>query len=115
MTFNQIADCTIFADIRIISILISRDRCCFEIYTATCSATKDTYHHNPNTGRSELRAGTKGCGQRYRVEGYTPKKGGAVVLSIPREEDGKVALRFTCTCGAELRAWPQLQGYRPTE
>lgn len=83
--------------------------------TATCSTTKDTYHHNPNTGRSELRAGVKGCGQRFRVEGYTPKKGGAVVLSIPREEDGKVALRFTCTCGAELRAWPQLQGYRPVE
>jgi hypothetical protein len=81
--------------------------------TATCSPTKDTYHHNPNTGRSELRPGTKGCGQKYRVEGYTPKGGKPPVLSIPHDEEGKVALRFTCTCGAELRSWPQLQGFRP--
>jgi hypothetical protein len=81
--------------------------------TATCSPTKDTYHHNPNTGRSELRAGVKGCGQKFKVEGYSPKDGGKPVLSIPRDEEGKVALRFTCTCGAELRSWPQLQGFRP--
>lgn len=81
--------------------------------TATCSPTKDTYQHNPATGKSEARPGMKGCGQKYRVEGYQPKGGKPAVLSIPRDEEGKVALRFTCTCGAELRSWPQLQGFRP--
>lgn len=81
--------------------------------TATCSPTKDAYFHNPNTGRSEKQEGRKGCGQKYRVEGYTPKGGKPPVLSIPRDEEGKVAVRFTCTCGAEVRAWPQLQGFKP--
>jgi hypothetical protein len=81
--------------------------------SATCSETKDIYAHNPNTGRSETQTGHKGCGQKFRVEGYTPKKGGKPVLSIPRDEEGKVATRFTCTCGAELRAWPQLQAFKP--
>lgn len=82
--------------------------------TANCAPARDTYAHNETTGRTEIRTGIKGCGQRYRVEGYTPRGGGKPVFAIPHDQDdpSKVALRFTCTCGASLRAWPQLQGFR---
>lgn len=81
--------------------------------TANCSPSRDTYRPNPVTGRSEP-SSIKGCGQRFRVDGYTPRTG-PVVYSIPRDDHGKVLLRFSCPCGAEVRAWGSLQGIRPTK
>jgi hypothetical protein len=73
--------------------------------TATCSPTRDIYKDGT------VLKGKKGCGQRYAVEGYSPKAG-KPVIAIPRTDDGKVAVRFKCGCGAELRAWGQLRNFR---
>ena len=55
-------------------------------------------------------AGKMGCGKNYAVEawGSGPKQR----YAIPIDGDGRVALRFECGCGAELRSWGQLQGFR---
>lgn len=76
--------------------------------TASCNETRPIYKDGQTV------EGTKGCGQRYAVEGYSRRNGG-VVLAIPRTEDGKVALRFACKCGAELRCFGELRGYRSAE
>lgn len=86
------------------------------ILTATCNKNKDRYAYDENVGKSVLQSGIKGCGRRYRLEAWDG--GGDVnkaVLAIPREEDGKFALRFSCPCGAEVRAWGSLQGFRPSK
>jgi len=82
--------------------------------SATCNPARDTYRLNENTGRSEQTT-IKGCGQKFKIEGYTPKDGGRAVYFIPRDEAGKLQLRFTCPCGAEIRAWGNLQGFRPSK
>lgn len=73
--------------------------------TATCSKTRDIYRDG------QVIKGKKGCGAKYAVEAYTPKQG-APVGAIPKDEDGKVAIRFACACGAELRCWGQLRSFR---
>lgn len=82
--------------------------------TANCSKDRDTYQMNPRTNRSE-QTSIKGCGQKFRVQGFVPRNGGPEIYSIPRDEHGRVALRFTCPCGAEIRAWGSLQGIRPAK
>lgn len=75
--------------------------------TARCDASRDIY-----SGGSEKK-GVKGCGTRFSTEPYTSKKG-ETVWQIP-VENGIYQLRFLCgKCQrAELRAWGQLQGFRP--
>lgn len=82
--------------------------------TANCSETRPTYRMNPATNRSEP-SPIKGCGQKFRVEGYAPRNGSREIYSIPRDGNGLVSLRFSCPCGAEIRAWGSLQGIRPTK
>jgi len=91
--------------------------------TATCNPKRDIYRQvstlNPDTGVAETAGqvivGEKGCGQRYAVEGWAGKAGRADVLSIPRNDDKTVAVRFSCKCGAELRCFGELRGYRSSE
>jgi hypothetical protein len=80
--------------------------------SATCNSMRDTYGYDETLGKSVLRPGIKGCGQRFRTEAYTPSNGSRPIYAIPRDETGKFELRFTCPCGADVRAWPQLQGFR---
>lgn len=77
--------------------------------TATCSEKRDIYMGG------QTMANRKGCGQRYAVEGWPGKNGKPEVLSIPKDENGLVASRFACHCGAELTSWGRLQGFRPGE
>jgi len=76
------------------------------ILTATCSKTRDIYKSGA------VVKGVKGCGSKYALEAYTPKQGPPVGV-IPKDEDGKVAVRFACgKCGAELRCWGGLRSFR---
>ena len=73
--------------------------------TARCDKTRDIYK-----GGSVLK-GKKGCGRRFAVEAYNASDGTAV-WNIPKDDEGKVSIRFACACGAELRAWGQLRSFR---
>lgn len=68
--------------------------------TARCDPKRDIYKDGA------IIKGKKGCGAKYASEVY---KG---VIAIPKDEDGFFATRFTCTCGAELRAWGQIRSFR---
>lgn len=74
--------------------------------TANCSSKRDIWKE----GKEQK--GKKGCGQRYAVESYEPKDGSRVVLAIPKTDKGLVETRFPCACGADVRAWGQLRGFR---
>lgn len=79
--------------------------------TANCNPQRDIY-----SGGAVLK-GRKGCGFRYAVDGYTTGDG-KVVHAIPRDEHGKVLIRFRCLnpkCDAEIRAWGQLRGFRAVD
>lgn len=79
--------------------------------STTCNKNRDIYKD------SKVQAGIKGCGQAYRVEGYT-QRDGTEVWDIPKDENGLVALRFGCAtpeCGSELTSWGRLQGFRSAE
>lgn len=79
---------------------------------ASCNPKKGIYRDGA------LDDNQKGCGQRFDMEGYTPKRGpnkGKPVFAIPRDDSGKYATRFLCSCGAELRAWPRLRNFRPVK
>lgn len=72
--------------------------------TANCNKKNPIYKAgSPVTGKF-------GCGRQYAVEAWKSAK--SERLAIPVDGDGKVALRFTCRCDAELRSWGQLQGFR---
>lgn len=73
--------------------------------TATCNAKRDIYRNGA------VVPGKKGCGNRYATEPYTPKQG-KPVGGIPKDSGGKYQVRFACTCGAELRCWGQLRGFK---
>jgi hypothetical protein len=84
--------------------------------TANCNPQRDRYAYDENVGKTIIQVGIKGCGKRYRTEAWDG--GGDInkaVLAIPQDADGKFALRITCVCGAEVRAWGQLQGFRPAK
>jgi len=79
--------------------------------TAKCNPMRNIYKDGAEV------PGVKGCGWQYAVEGYT-KNDGTKVLPIPRDEDGKASLRFSCAnpkCSAEVRAWGQLRGFRSAD
>ena len=64
-------------------------------WSAFCNPKKQIYKDGQK--QTEL-----GCGKGYTSgKGYT-KKDGSVVLSIPKDEEGRWAERFTCSCTAEL-------------
>jgi hypothetical protein len=77
--------------------------------TATCNPKRDIYKDGKTV------SGEKGCGQRYVVDGYSGKNGKPDVLSIPKNDDKTVAVRFGCKCGAELRCFGELRGYRAAD
>lgn len=77
--------------------------------STTCNKQRDVYKNGA------VVVGLKGCGQQYRVEGYTNKRTGEVTLPIPRDPAGNVLLRFRCHCDAELTSWGRLQGFRSAE
>ncbi len=72
--------------------------------TANCSKTRDIYK------AGAVVPGKKGCGAKYAQDAYVPKNGPAV-QAIPKDGE-KFQLRFACKCGAELRCWGQLRGFR---
>lgn len=72
--------------------------------STACSSKRDVYRDGKTI------PGLKGCGLSYSSDPYT-KKDGTEVLPIPKDA-GALALRFTCSCGAELRAWANLRGFR---
>lgn len=51
-----------------------------------------------------------GCGARYGQKSYK-KRNGEVVTAIPKA-DGKFASTFTCSCGAELNVFQNIQRIR---
>ncbi|MCP4900189.1 MAG: hypothetical protein GY906_24725 [bacterium] len=71
--------------------------------TATCNKK------NPIWKQGKTVAGKFGCGRQYAVEGWKSEKSERLQLPVV---EGRVALRFTCPCDAELRSWGQLQGFR---
>lgn len=81
--------------------------------TATCNSKNDRYVYDEGQAKAVVERGVKGCGQRFRTEAWD---GGGdatkAVFAIPRDTEGKFLLRFECPCGAEIRAWGQLQGFR---
>jgi len=77
--------------------------------TASCDKARDIYKDG------KVQVGEKGCGQRYRVQGYAGRDGKPDVMTLPKTPDGKVALRFGCKCTAELRCWSELGGFRPAD
>lgn len=86
--------------------------------TAACNPKRDIYktvETEPGKFEGKVLKGEKGCGQRYAVEGWAGKGGKPDVLTIPRNEDKSVAVRFSCKCGAELRCFGELRGYRSAE
>jgi len=75
--------------------------------TTNCSKDRDIYKDG------QPMKGKKGCGQRYAVDAYTPKTPGSrPVLAIPKDDEGLVMTRFDCVCGASLRAWGRLRGFK---
>lgn len=74
--------------------------------TANCSEKRNVW----KDGKEQ--PGRKGCGQRYSVDSFQPKNGGRVVLAIPKDDQGQCMTRFDCVCGASLRAWGQLRGFK---
>lgn len=85
-------------------------------WSVNCKATKNIWAEeiDPETGDSRIKeqAGRVGCGKTYiSDEGYT-KKDGTQVYSIPKDENGSWAPRFTCACGAALSANDNLNKIR---
>jgi len=76
--------------------------------STNCSDKRDIYVDN------QQQKGKKGCSQKYAVEGYTPRNppGAKPVLSIPKDEHGLVSVKFPCVCGASLRSWGRLRGFK---
>jgi len=72
--------------------------------TASCNKTREIFKSGQRV------TGKMGCGKQYAVEAWKGTK--SERFQIPVDGDGKVALRFECNCGAELRSWGQLQGFR---
>ena len=72
--------------------------------SSNCSKTRDLYRDG------KVQQGLKGCGNSFNSEPYT-KKDGTEVMAIPMD-GAKLAVRFTCSCGAELRSWSNLRGFR---
>lgn len=77
--------------------------------STNCNPKRDIY-----LAEGGEQKGKKGCGQKYAVESYTPKNppGARVVLAIPKDDDGLVMTRFDCVCGASLRSWGRLRGFK---
>jgi hypothetical protein len=76
--------------------------------TANCDPKRDIYKDGA------VIKGKKGCGARYATESYRGGNGKMVGV-IPKDESGKFATRFQCTCGASLSAWGQIKGFRVHE
>lgn len=71
-------------------------------WSAYCNVNKDAYFHNAETGATEVAEGTKGCGAKFYQS------------SIPvNPETGLLEESFECTCGAMVRAWPNLRNFKP--
>lgn len=81
--------------------------------TSYCNENRDIYKDNSQ------QKGKKGCGQRFAAESYQPKSppGARVVLAIPREKEHPSLLQtqFECVCGASLRAWGRLRGFKAAQ
>jgi len=74
-------------------------------WTANCNSNANIYDEN-----GEQISGKHGCGRRYADRGYK-KRDGTEVFPIPQVE-GKFAERFSCKCGAVLRAFSQFDNFR---
>lgn len=81
--------------------------------TGNCNDKREIYKDGG------VQPGSRGCGQKYAVEGYKPSNGQPPVISIPKaaNEAGRVEvmLRWECHCGAEIRAFGQIRGFKVHE
>jgi len=76
-------------------------------WQTNCNPANDVYNAD-----GEQVPGQKGCGRRYAERAYK-KRNGEKVIAIPAGEDGKFSERFECICGAHLRAFGNLNNFRP--
>lgn len=72
---------------------------------ASCNPKRDVYKNG------SVLVGKKGCGRKFALEAYQPREG-RPVYAIPKETDGKYALRFECVdCEATISVFGQLRGF----
>lgn len=78
--------------------------------TGNCNPKREIYKDGA------VLAGSKGCGAKYVVETYKPRDGSPPPIAIPKEADdsGKIitCVRWVCSCGAEIRAFGQIRGFK---
>lgn len=74
------------------------------LWTATCNPKREVYKDG------EVQKGVFGCGKRFGLQAYS--RNGKEVFAIPRDEEGRFADRFECSCGAIVSAFPQLSNFR---
>lgn len=75
-------------------------------WQTNCNAANDIYGDD-----GQQIPGKKGCGRRYGERAFKTKAGNQT-LAIP-VVDGKLSERFECVCGASLRAFGNLNNFRP--
>lgn len=77
----------------------------------SCNPKKDIFTED-GTGRTSEVVGTKGCGNRYYQKDI--RDNGMLVLSNPEDPNSEKVypLRITCSCGANIRAFPNLVRFR---
>jgi hypothetical protein len=75
------------------------------VYRGFCNPKKDRYVN----GVKEAGAG---CGQEYSMRGYK-KADGKLVKKVPQSDTGAWPSEFTCVCGADVRAFAELENFKP--
>lgn len=86
-------------------------------WTASCSPKRDIYRVDPETGVGEVMEGVKGCGQRYGMKAKKNKKTGEETIPFPKDDEGKLAVRFQCIepCEASISPFIDLYNFRAVE
>lgn len=72
-------------------------------YSWACSTERDIRVANPQGGAPQVVEGHKGCGEKF-YEGD--------IVPAMKNADGSMPLQITCSCGAMLRAFANLDNFR---
>jgi hypothetical protein len=73
-------------------------------YSWACSTERDIRVANPQGGAPQVVEGHKGCGEKFYEGDIQPAM---------KNADGTMPLQITCSCGALLRAFANLESFRP--